>query len=193
MLIARLLPRRAVRTTSPWSHMMFLNGLVDGRHAGSGSLGGPADIRAVHLRDFGLHFDGWWPQAITGVVATHDRRSAGVRRPVCSDANLGPRGSPAQEMIEREFSVGVGWLAVLTAVVLAPMFEELVFRGLLQSWLVALLDRSSKRRKRSLVSPPWRSTPCARAKSTHTTGPWTSSFHSTTRSALDRRWLAHRC
>ena len=32
----------------------------------------------------------------------------------------------------------------MTAVVLAPMFEELVFRGLLQSWLVALLDRRGR-------------------------------------------------
>ncbi len=52
-----------------------------------------------------------------------------------------PQIHPVQEMLFKEFSVGVAGLAVLTAVVLAPLFEELAFRGLLQSWLVAYLNR----------------------------------------------------
>ncbi len=48
---------------------------------------------------------------------------------------------PVQDMIFKEFSVGVAGLAVVTAVILAPMFEELLFRGLLQSWLAALFER----------------------------------------------------
>jgi membrane protease YdiL (CAAX protease family) len=44
-------------------------------------------------------------------------------------------------MISKEFSAGIAGLAFMTAVILAPMFEELLFRGLLQSWLETLFER----------------------------------------------------
>ena len=44
-------------------------------------------------------------------------------------------------MLRDNFSPGVASLAFLSAVVLAPVFEELLFRGFIQSWLVKVLGR----------------------------------------------------
>ena len=44
-------------------------------------------------------------------------------------------------MLGDHFSPGIASLAFLTAVVLAPAFEELLFRGFLQSWLVNVFTR----------------------------------------------------
>ena len=48
---------------------------------------------------------------------------------------------PLEKMLQDHFSPGVAAMALLTAVVLAPVFEELLFRGFLQDWLVATFDR----------------------------------------------------
>ena len=48
---------------------------------------------------------------------------------------------PLYKMISDEFSPGVAQLAFLMAVIVAPVFEELLFRGILQSWLVSLGTR----------------------------------------------------
>lgn len=44
-------------------------------------------------------------------------------------------------MLIKEFSTGIAELAILSAVVAAPLLEELFFRGIIQSWLVRLADR----------------------------------------------------
>ena len=51
---------------------------------------------------------------------------------------------PVEKMLRKEFSSEVAVLAVLSAVVLAPLFEEMMFRGIFQTWLVDLLDRFGK-------------------------------------------------
>ncbi len=48
---------------------------------------------------------------------------------------------PIAKMLHAEFSPGIAILALLTAVVLAPAFEELLFRGFIQSWLVKSLGQ----------------------------------------------------
>ncbi len=48
---------------------------------------------------------------------------------------------PVAKMLHAEFSPGMALLALLTAVVLAPAFEELLFRGFIQSWLAKSLDK----------------------------------------------------
>lgn len=53
---------------------------------------------------------------------------------------------PIAKMLHAEFSPGIAVLALLTAVVLAPAFEELLFRGFIQSWLVKSLDQILRRR-----------------------------------------------
>ena len=40
-------------------------------------------------------------------------------------------------MVPDEFSPGVPQLAILLAVIVAPIAEELIFRGVIQSWLVS--------------------------------------------------------
>ena len=106
------------------------------------------------LLDFGLNFDGWWRQVLHGLVATL------VAAPVIYAIQFGAEKiwarseHPLSKMISKEFSVGVGWLAIVTAVVLAPLFEELVFRGLLQSWLVAWREGRSSLLRRSSGKEP---------------------------------------
>ena len=61
---------------------------------------------------------------------------------------------PVEKMLRDQFSVEVSVLSLLTAVILAPLFEEILFRGIFQSWLVKLLDRSWNRvRSRSAERP----------------------------------------
>ena len=52
---------------------------------------------------------------------------------------------PVQKMLESEFDPRAADLAILTAVILAPVVEELLFRGLLQGWLTRILLRSPRR------------------------------------------------
>jgi membrane protease YdiL (CAAX protease family) len=49
-----------------------------------------------------------------------------------------PRHHPLEEMIRADPSGRIALLALLSAVVLAPAAEELLFRGILQGWLVRL-------------------------------------------------------
>jgi len=125
-----------------WTHMMLLNSLVDiallmlTPYVVSKTSG-------ARLRDFGLSFEGWERQAACGLVATL------IAAPLVYAIQFGvvriwePKAHPLMTMMFEEFSVGVGALAIVTAVILAPMFEELAFRGLLQSWLVGALDRGA--------------------------------------------------
>jgi membrane protease YdiL (CAAX protease family) len=51
-----------------------------------------------------------------------------------------PRAHPVEEMVLERFSIEVAILALVSTVVLAPMIEELLFRGVLQSWLCRLFS-----------------------------------------------------
>jgi membrane protease YdiL (CAAX protease family) len=124
----------------PWSHLMFLNGLVMVILLVLVPCVVCLTSRA-RWADFGLRFGDWWRQAVHGVIATLIAAPPVYAIQFAAAQIWKPLEHPLSKMIAREFSVGVGWLAVVTAVVLAPMFEELVFRGILQSWLVGLIDR----------------------------------------------------
>ena len=45
---------------------------------------------------------------------------------------------PLEQMVMAEPNAGIACLAFLSAVVLAPAAEELLFRGIIQSWLAQL-------------------------------------------------------
>jgi membrane protease YdiL (CAAX protease family) len=124
----------------PLSHMMLLNAVVEIVML----ILVPIVVSltcGARLRDFGLGFDGWWRQVSVGVVATLIAAPPVNAIQLLATKIWTYQRHPVQEMISKEFSVGVAGLAVVTAVILAPMFEELLFRGLLQSWLAAVFDR----------------------------------------------------
>ncbi len=55
---------------------------------------------------------------------------------------------PLEKMLRKEFdSLGVANLAVLSAVILAPIVEEMMFRGLLQRWCIDFWVRRATARK----------------------------------------------
>ncbi len=129
---------KALEKKTPLVHLMLLNALVD--------VAMIALIPVVtrltcgsRLRDFGVSLEGWWRQAAVGVVATLIAAPPVFAVQLLATRIWHPHAHPVQEMIFKEFSLGVAGLAIVTAVVVAPLFEELAFRGLLQSWLVAAL------------------------------------------------------
>jgi membrane protease YdiL (CAAX protease family) len=54
-----------------------------------------------------------------------------------------PRKHPLEQMVLAQPSVSMALLAFVSAVILAPAAEELIFRGIVQSWLAGLFLRSS--------------------------------------------------
>jgi len=52
-----------------------------------------------------------------------------------------PHDHPVEDMIRNQFTLPVAYLAFLSAVVMAPVLEELLFRGLIQTWLLKLASR----------------------------------------------------
>jgi membrane protease YdiL (CAAX protease family) len=51
-----------------------------------------------------------------------------------------PESHPLEKMVRNELSMGIAELAVLSAVILAPATEELIFRGVIQRWLSRVLN-----------------------------------------------------
>jgi membrane protease YdiL (CAAX protease family) len=100
----------------------------------------------ARLGDLGVSLRGWRRQAALGIVAVlflmpivYSVQAACVHYLDIPDPEK--RKHPVEKMLREDFSAGNAYLAFLTAVVLAPLFEELLFRGLLQSWLVKAFDR----------------------------------------------------
>jgi len=93
----------------------------------------------ARLRDLGLSFDGWWRQAAVGLVAMLITTPVVWLVQLASISIWRPHGHPLETMLREQFSVEVGYLAILTAVILAPMLEEMTFRAILQRWLIKLL------------------------------------------------------
>jgi membrane protease YdiL (CAAX protease family) len=112
----------------------------------------PAVVRltsGARPRDLGLSLRHWTLQAATGIVAVL------FLMPIVYTVQLlcikyldvpdpEQRRHPVERMIRETFSPGVAYLAFLTAVILAPLFEELLFRGIIQSWLVKAFDRFAR-------------------------------------------------
>lgn len=55
-----------------------------------------------------------------------------------------PITHPVERMVRTEASAGIAQLAILSAVILAPAAEELIFRAIIQSWLIQALERSRR-------------------------------------------------
>jgi membrane protease YdiL (CAAX protease family) len=56
---------------------------------------------------------------------------------------------PVEQMVLDRFSLGIAALAIVSTMILAPIIEELLFRGIMQRWLTRLLGDSQKRPSRS--------------------------------------------
>jgi membrane protease YdiL (CAAX protease family) len=93
------------------------------------------------LRDLGLQFDRWWLQAAVGVVSFLAIQPVVLAIQFVATLLWENNTHPLYKMISDEFSPGVAQLAILMAVIVAPVFEELLFRGIIQSWLVSLGTR----------------------------------------------------
>ena len=114
--------------TWPWSNLFFLPMLILARH----HLVRPAGLR---LRDaLGLSIDsGAWMRLVLVVIALVGAGLAGDWASGTFAARLG-KGSHWTEWFDEDLVWGGGGdaaLAVLSAVVAAPFFEEVIFRGLL--------------------------------------------------------------
>lgn len=98
----------------------------------------PALVRrtsGASLADLGLHRKEWPRQMGIGV-----RAAMLMTPPVCALQFLTTRIWPSQthpveQMVLQKLTVGVAILAVLSTMVLAPLIEELLFRGIFQRWL----------------------------------------------------------
>ena len=98
------------------------------------------------LRDLGLQFDRWWLQAAVGVVAFLAIQPVTLAIQLVTTKLWENNPHPLYKMIQDELSPGVPQLAILMAVIVAPIFEEILFRGIIQSWLVSL---GARRRRKS--------------------------------------------
>jgi len=98
----------------------------------------PAFVRftsGAGLADLGLHRQEWPRQMGIGV-----RAAMLMTPPVCAIQFLAVRiwrshSHPVELMVLENLTPGVAILAVLSTMVLAPLIEELLFRGILQRWL----------------------------------------------------------
>ncbi len=110
----------------------------------------------ARLRDLGLSLEGWRRQVAAGVVTVLLLMPFVFAVQYLAVRALGPFDEkfrhPVEKMLRKEFSSEVAVLAFLSAVVLAPLAEEMMFRGIFQSWLVDLLDRFGKILRSGLVS-----------------------------------------
>jgi membrane protease YdiL (CAAX protease family) len=88
------------------------------------------------FRDLGLCFNRWWLQAGVGVVAFLAIQPSLMATQATMMKIWESHPHPLIKLVNDEFSPGVPQLAILLAVIVAPMAEELVYRGIIQSWLV---------------------------------------------------------
>ena len=90
------------------------------------------------LRDLGLSFEQWWLQAAVGLVALLAIQPVVYGVQFAMTTIWENHTHPLQKMVLEEFSPGVPQLSILLAVIVAPVFEEIMFRGIIQSWLIRL-------------------------------------------------------
>jgi membrane protease YdiL (CAAX protease family) len=123
-----------------FTEMMFINAIAQGVLL----VLVPLVLRltsGARLRDLGLSWSEWWRQVAVGVVAML------ITTPVVFLIQFGaisvwqPHSHPLEKMLREHFSVDVGYLAIVTGVILAPMLEEMTFRAIFQSWLMKWMRR----------------------------------------------------
>jgi membrane protease YdiL (CAAX protease family) len=95
----------------------------------------------ARLRDFGLSWNDWQRQVRVGICAGLCAAPAAYAIQFASVQIWHMREHPVHTMVKDEFSLGVADLAILSAVVIAPIFEEMMFRGILQRWFVRAFRR----------------------------------------------------
>jgi membrane protease YdiL (CAAX protease family) len=103
----------------------------------------------ARLADFGLTLVDWRRQVAVGAAAAllmtpavHAVQGLAVRV-------WGYQKHPVEQMVLGDFSPGIALLAVVSTVVLAPLVEELLFRGIVQRWLVRLAGEPREARSRA--------------------------------------------
>jgi membrane protease YdiL (CAAX protease family) len=133
----------------------------------------------TRLRDLGLSLKGWREQVVVGVVALLFLMPLVYGAQYLAMRALGPFDEqsrhPVEKMLREQFSTQAAVLAFLTAVVLAPLLEEMIFRGIFQNWLVDLLDRFGSRLRKRFADL---GAPVEFVALTHETSPLTSSAES---------------
>jgi membrane protease YdiL (CAAX protease family) len=108
----------------------------------------------TRLRDLGLSFKGWERQAALGAMATLIAAPAVYSVQFAALLYWRANAHPLEKMLRKEFdSLGVADLAVISAVILAPIVEELMFRGLFQRWCIDFLARRAGPRRPLPLAP----------------------------------------
>jgi membrane protease YdiL (CAAX protease family) len=92
------------------------------------------------LADFGLSLVGLRRQLALGVGAALFMTPGVIAIQTVAIRLWQSRKHPVEEMVLDTFSAGIAFLAVVSTMVLAPMIEELLFRGIIQRWLSRLGD-----------------------------------------------------
>jgi membrane protease YdiL (CAAX protease family) len=90
------------------------------------------------LADLGLDFKNWKAQMAVGAVAALLMTPAVLAIQSLAVRIWPPHKHPVEDMILEEFTAGRAILAVLSAMILAPLIEELLFRAIVQRWLTKL-------------------------------------------------------
>ncbi len=94
----------------------------------------------VKLAELGLH-----GKRLSRQVAIGFRAALLMTPPVCAIQFLAvqvwrSKTHPVEQMVLEQFTAGVAILAVVSTMVLAPLIEELLFRGIFQRWLDRMFD-----------------------------------------------------
>jgi membrane protease YdiL (CAAX protease family) len=102
----------------------------------------PALVRLTSratLADLGLDLTNWREQMAVGGVAALLMTPAVLAVQSVAIHIWPPHAHPVEDMLLEQFTAGVAVLAIVSTMILAPMIEELLFRGVVQRWLTRLL------------------------------------------------------
>jgi membrane protease YdiL (CAAX protease family) len=91
------------------------------------------------LADFGLSLNNWRRQMAIGSVAALLMTPAVYAIQSLAIRVWRSQKHPVEQMVLDRFSIGIAMLAIVSTMILAPMIEELLFRGIMQRWLTRLL------------------------------------------------------
>jgi membrane protease YdiL (CAAX protease family) len=93
----------------------------------------------AELSDLGLTLVDWRRQMAAGAAAALLATPAVYAIQSLAVRVWQSQDHPVQQMVLGRFSFGVALLAIVSTVVLAPLLEELLFRGIIQRWFTKLL------------------------------------------------------
>jgi membrane protease YdiL (CAAX protease family) len=105
------------------------------------------------LADFGLDFEDWRHQIAIGSVAALLMTPAVYAIQSLAIRVWRSQKHPVEQMVLDRFSIGIAALAIVSTMVLAPVIEELLFRGIMQRWLTKLLGDRDRTPSVSPVQP----------------------------------------